>query len=199
MPSTSPINPPDPYKAVVSANPKTKATPSNALKVDNLIKKGNQFAEPSLSRSPLFKVSVGVPQNTFLGLADMLEIDHSEKMMGFLKDYTDKEFIDEINAFKHLPIVGIALNKIAQNFKKWDSTHDPLKLEETLTNQFKNLSLLIDILTDLLPEAGEKIIDLRETHEIDRFLDGDEPIGDEMAFKILDHFRSQLKHESKPN
>jgi len=198
MPSTPQISPIDPFKAFTASNPVEKAMPPGSEKVDKFMKDGRIFVQPRNPQAPVFKVSVGIPQNTFLGLADLLEIDHSEKMMGFLKDYTDNEFIDEINAFKHLPIISIALKQITQNFKKWDMSNEHSELEETLTNQFKNLALLIDILTDILPEAGEKIVNVRDTPELHAYLAGDEPIGDEMAFKIRDLFRSQINQKAEP-
>ncbi len=139
-----------------------------------------------------FKASVGIPQNRFLGLADLLEIDHTEEMLGFLKDYTDKEFIDEINAFKHLPIIDHAIKQISISLKRWDADEDRVKLEETLTNQFHNLELLIDIITDILPTVGEKVSQLQDTLELRKYLIGQEPIEGETPFEIRDHFLHQL-------
>lgn len=192
-PSKSPNN-----KSIETV-PQKRAIPSHADRVNAFVNTSSVFSKKDTPpQSPVFKASIEVPQSRFLGLADLLEIDHSEEMMGFLKEYTDKEFIDEINAFKHLPIIDHAIKQITLSFKKWDVKEDRLKLEETLTNQFKNLEMLIDILTDILPLAGEKVSQLQESSELRKYLSGEEAIEGEIPFKIRDHFLLQLHQKKEP-
>lgn len=186
IPSVRPFGP---AKADSPSVDKARAVTGNSAKISSFIQSARFFEPKESPKAVNFRVSVGLPDNQFLGLASMLNIEHSTQNLRFLKDYTGKEFIDKINAFKHLPLVHQAIEQIALSFKEWNTSEDQLNLEDTLSNQFNNLEVLIDVIADILPQVGDRVTHLQCDSDI---LRGKSRIEGEDSFRLRDHFLKQL-------